>query len=350
MQKTFQKWLFLCIALAFLVVFSLSYFFQTRQARNNAISLMKMKIRDTKEQIQVNDANMLCVREMVTRASLAKARAFAEIVRLDAAMLTEQKRMTEVAGILDVDELYIIDDKGIIVRGTNTEMLGYDMASEPQSAEFMPAIGNPSFTCLQKLRPRGIDGKMFEYAGISRTDKTGIIQIGYQPHRLLKSIQITDIKNLSGGFRIGKHGKIIICQKDKIVSIDDENWLGKPISEYGVPEEKLIGESGEFVCNLKDAASSAHDADGELAQIRSRSYSGQTLCMFERFDDYIIIGMLPKTEMYLNRDSAMIEIIFFDFILFCLVFALVSWLVQRVVITPQCRRPARSAAISSILC
>ena len=331
MRKTFQKWLFLSIALAFVFEFTLTYFFQTRQGRGNAISLMRMKIEDTKEQIRVNDENMRCVRDIVTGDSLAKTRAFAEMIRLDPTLLTDEARLHEAAVQLDVDELHVSDAKGILIASIPRETVGYDMASNAQSAEFMPAISDKSFAYVQELRPRGVDGALFEYAGVARTDQEGIVQIGYQPHRLIEAMKVVDLENIATGFRIGREGRIVICRDDKIVSIDDKNWLDKPIADYGISPELFNGQSGDFECHLEGDPPQALD-NSELEKLRLRRYSGKALCLFERFNEYVILGILPKNEMYLNRDSAIREIILFNFLLFCVVFFLVSGLVQRVVI------------------
>ena len=44
---------------------------------------------------------------------------------------------------------------------------GMTWASNEQSKPFLEGITNPDFQFVQKVQPRGLDGKMFQYAGVA---------------------------------------------------------------------------------------------------------------------------------------------------------------------------------------
>lgn len=331
MRKTFQFWLFISVALVFLLTLSLSFFFQTRQANKSAVNLMKLKIDDTIAQIKTNRRNREAVRDIVRWNSSALLRSFGEIIRLDPAILEDGERMAALAETLGVEELHVSDEKGILIASVPSNVIGYDMNSQDQSRAFMKGIEDPDFLLIQDPMPRGVDQELFQYIGSGRKDRPGIIQIGYVPKWFYQVDDATNIKNLAAGFRIGKNGTILVARSGRIVSVDDERWLGRTVAEFGIPEDAVVGKAGSFPVRLpKDHVPSK--AAGRSVPSRNETEKIRILCLYKKFDDCLIFGILPEDEMYISRDTMVREIIFVNLLLFLVVFALVSALVDRIVI------------------
>lgn len=327
MRKTFQLWLFFCVAAAFLVTFAVSFLSQTRQADRNAAELIELKLRDAKEQIQINDRNLATIREIIYSAAMAKCHTFSELIKRDPTILDDQARLEKFAKTLDVDELHVSDGDGVLIASVPKEYRGYSMKESDQSAEFLPAISNPDFELMQEPRRKGIDNKLFQYAGVARIDEPGIVQIGFFPSRLEKAMELADVKNLAAGFRIGTHGTILLSQNNVIVSDSDE-WLGKSLADRGIDEKNVVGTSGRFRCIIADSPIFGESGDKRPMQLIER----QTLCLYEHFDGYTLLGLLPENEMYISRDQTLLEIILFNVVLFAVVFGIVSVMVDRIVI------------------
>lgn len=311
MQKTFQKWLFLFVAMAFAVTFCLSFYIQTRQAQENACRLIYLKIQDAIEQVDQNGRNQQMQREIRKSQSLAKARALAWMIRISPSILENRAEMEKIRVALDVDELHVSDEKGILVFSDPPSIQGYDMGSQEQSRVFLPAIHDPEFALFQDLQAKGIDGTPFQYAGVARLDKPGIVQIGYVPERFYENEKITSLENLAKGFRIGKEGRLLIAKDGKIVSIEREEWLEKSLDDFGIPDSISKQSRGKFFLKL----------DGV-----------RKIGAFQKHGDYLIAGTLPDNEVYLSRDVLAIELVIFYLVLFTVVFVLVSHLVERIVI------------------
>lgn len=311
MQKTFQKWLFLFVAVVFVVTFALSFYIQTRQAQENACRLIHLKIQDAIEQLEQNCQNQQLQRELRERQSLAKAKALAWMIRLSPSLLENRAEMEEIRKILDVDELHVSDGRGILIFSNPASNEGYDMASREQSRVFLPAIRNPNFSLFQDLQAKGVDGKPFQYAGVARLDAPGIVQIGYVPERFYENEKITSLENLAKGFRIGEEGRLLIAKEGKIVSIEREEWLGKSLERFGIPEDMAQNPQGTFFLKLEGI---------------------QKIGAFQKHGEYLIAGTLPNNEVYLSRDVLAWELVIFYLILFSVVFVSVSQLVERIVI------------------
>lgn len=312
MRKTFLTWLLLFMAAAFLAAFLISYNIQTKQAYNNAEKLIYLKIDDVIKQIDVNNKNLREIRRETDSNALAKTRAFAAMLKINPALVYDFKELGNIRRLLDVDELHIINNKGILISGTVKEYYGYDMASDPQSRAFMKAIADKSFELAQDPQPKGINKEMFQYVGVARKDAPGIVQIGYRPEKLFHAMEVADVKNLAPGFRVGSFGSVLIAKKSgEIISIADSRYLGKTVYDLGFENNKLTGSSGSFI---------------------AKTSLGEQLVSYKVSGDYLIIGQLPTDEMYLSRNNTVTTLVLFNVLLFAVIFLLVAKLVQIVVI------------------
>jgi serine phosphatase RsbU (regulator of sigma subunit)/anti-sigma regulatory factor (Ser/Thr protein kinase) len=310
-RKTFQKYLFIFMAVAFVITFSLSFYIQTQQAKVNSEEIINLKIEDAKKQIIQNNSSLATIRQDSDKSAIRKARICAYILSLYPGAVKNADSLYKLTKMLDVDEINVVDGRGFITASTRTEFIGFDMKSGKQSGYFMRLLDQDT-QLVQDLQAISYDrATIMQYAGVRRTDMPGFIQIGYFPQRVVEAMRVADIRNLAAGFRIGAGGEIFVCKDGIIESINDASWLNKPARDYGV--------------NIKDEKA-------------GRSFTAniggfKKLCIFKEFQGYTIVGTLPVNEMFTSRNSTAVELVIFNFILFGVVFALISWLVQRVVIS-----------------
>lgn len=312
MRKTFLVWLLVFLTFAFILAFLISYYIQSGQAYKNAEKLIYLKIDDVIKQVAINSNSLLEIRRESDSNALAKVRSLAKMIEMNHAIIYDSRQLEEIRQLLRVDEIHISDAKGILIAGTMKDYIGYDFASDKQSAAFLPAISNKQFELAQDPQPKGINKEIFQYVGVARRDLPGIVQIGYVPQRLEQAMKVVDMKNLATGFRIGNLGSVLIAMKTgKIISIADEKFLGKTIYDYGFTHKNIQGDSGSFI---------------------GRFSGNKALIAYKAMKDYLIIGGLPTNEMYLSRDSSITVLIIFNILLFSIIFILVAKLVQVVVI------------------
>lgn len=313
MRKTFAKWLLLFISIAFLVTFSAAYYLQTEQATANSVRMIELRIQDAKKQIRQNTIDLAVISVENDALARNKASKLAEMLELDKSMLTDIKQLELVKILIAIDEINIVDGSGIIVASTMPSYLGFNMSSGTQSREFNDELltgKNVSF--VQEMGAITYNSsKVMQYAGNIRYGEKGYVQVGYIPERLISAKKIADISNLAPTLRVGSSGKIIICQKDKIVSIDNQALLGKNIREYGI--------------NLSNSRA------GELINLKINNID--SIALYDTFDKYTILGLIPTDEMFLSRNNSIKELIVFNLLIFIVVFFLVRYLIQKVIIT-----------------
>lgn len=310
MKRIFQKWLFLFVLTAFAVTCGAVFFLQTKEAERAAREIIQLRIDDAKAEVVRNSNNLLMIKIQNRVDAIAKARSFAAILagRRDKADVEELRRLLRV---LNVDELNVIDGKGIIISSSVPQYIGYDMSSAAQSAEFMDIIKDPDKEIVQEPRAIGFDaGIRMQYAGVALLNAKGVAQIGYRPQRLMRAMELADIASAAVKFRIGRGGGILIAKDDAVLASEPISYVGKKLAEIGVTDEEILSE------NLFDAV-----MQGE-----------RQLCVSEAYGDLRIVGYMPEPEIYAGRQARMMTLTLCLLLIFIAIFVLISKLVQDVVI------------------
>ncbi len=289
MKKLFQKWLLVFVAGAFLLTFGISWWIHSSLARNSAIELLRIKLDDARRQVERTQANLDTVVQMSNSAALSKARAFARLVAADPSILKNRESLEKIRKDLDVDELHVSDEKGILIASIPQSYEGYDMAESEQSGEFLGALKDPDFALVQNPMPNGILKILFQYAGVARMDQPGIVQIGYRPERVEEASKVADVQYIASSFRIGHEGTL------------------------------RISEAGDSALNREEV-------------FRKTIDGVPSLCLSIPCGKYLLTGNLPEAEMYVSRNSVLRILVIANLVLFGVIFLLVSILLQKVVI------------------
>ncbi|MDR2550509.1 MAG: SpoIIE family protein phosphatase [Desulfobulbus sp.] len=310
MLRIFQQWLLVCMIAVFTFSFGIIFWDQTHQAEKNAAALIRAKIGDTLAQLAVNAESASALRGITDRAATAKARAFAELLRLDPSLARDNGRLEALTSMLDVDELHVCDRSGIITASSHKDLVGYDMKTSPQSLEFMPAVQSQAFSLVQPPMPRGAGGMLYQYAGVGRLDQPGIVQVGFYPHRLQTALAVAGAENISNGLRIGSGGSILILRDGTVIGSALRQWIGRSTEDFGLP------------------AATPHDAAARWTRGAGENF----LYAVSGYGEYTILGLLPKNEVYAGRNAGALYLVAGNLLLFGVLFLLVSLLVRKTVV------------------
>lgn len=295
MKRIFQIWLSIFVTIAFITTIALSWSLQTSVIRKNAYKLLSVNIEDAKLRLEKSNENLEYVLKQTEDYLRSVVRGWEKTIEIDPTIVGDQARMQDFADTFGVKELHVSDENGILIASIPQSLVGFDMNSTDQSAEFMPALTDKNFEYIQKPRPNGAYGKLIQYGGIARQDKPGIVQVGIIPSYVGRAATLADRSNISSSFIIGHKGELHIYKR----------IAGKL---YG------FNENGEYFRE--------EDVDEVKSLVLSKVYG-----------DYVITASIPKDEVFIERASVLRFLSIGNFILFIVVFLLVSYLLQRIVIS-----------------
>ena len=302
--NTFQRWLLICIVVAYLVTSSFTFVLQNGMVKIETQEVFTRAINDVETDIKgKSDAQLLFIAENVKKEYESDTNA----------------SLQNLADKYGVKEINVVNANGIITNSTEADVINnYDMNSKAQSKEFVDTLKTQD-SFVQKYSPRGKDGSVWrKYAAIN-LDKGGFIQVGYdveQFHKMLNEFVVDVTKNR----HVGTGGFVAVCD-DKLSLVIDNDYTGLHISTIGInpPEEMKAGKTAT-------ALYYADVVDGKT------DLSERYIYVFKFVEGYCIIAAMPEAEAMFMRDASLYTSIFMQVLIFAALFIFIYILIKRVII------------------
>ena len=298
--NTFQRWLLLCIAVAFFVTSAFTYILQNGMVKIETQKLFTTAINDVEADVRGKSNTQLL--------------GLAEAVR---GAYESGKTLDEIAIEYDVAEINVVNNEGAITDSTDKKVIGtYNMNDEDQSREFVEKMATEEYF-VQEYCQRGEDSSWRKYAAVRLPG--GFIQVGYnadQFHDMLDGFVVDVTKNR----HVGTGGFVAVLDENLALVIDNE-YSGRDVSVIGIdpPSEMLDGKT----------ASALYDADiiDEKTEM-----SAKYVYVFKFVEGYCIIAAMPESEAVFMRDASLYTSIFMQIIIFATLFVFIYILIKRVII------------------
>ena len=256
MKKIFTKNLCIYMVSALLVVVLGIFSMQTltnqwanTKNSNDKLSLVKEKLAGNQQEIEH-------LKESMGEDNLSKTKAFAQMIQMQPSIIFDKTKLNELKEELNVNELHIIDENGIITHSTIDEYVGFDMGSGEQSAEFLKIVDDPTMVIVQEPQLNAAEGILMQYVGVGRKDAKGLVQVGIRPEVLENLLIGTSmdkvLKEIDFGstgyiFAIDKETKLVTAHKDSSLVGKDAKEVGLDISGAGKGKVKVNGVTGYYV-------------------------------------------------------------------------------------------------------
>lgn len=284
MKKMFAKKLLTYMLAAFVVTIVFIFVLQTIVAQNTNSTSSAEKLNLVKEKLTSNDSEIEKLTNSLSENNLAKTRAFADILASDETVLTKEKRLQEICEELMVNELHVIDEKGIITHSTIDKYVGFDMNSGEQSAAFMVIVDDPTIEIVQEPQENVAEGTVIQYIGVARKDAKGLVQVGIQPEILEETLANTKINVVLKDIDYGDNGYVYAIDKEsgQILSHPNEALIGTGATEAGMTVAEGNGKAR---------------IDGVKGYYRTEEYNGMLIGTF-----------LPSGEYYATRTNQTIVV------------------------------------------
>jgi len=229
-----------------------SYFFTGQLIESNMSQLSGSKLNEIQNIMFDKRAEESITKHEINRGYIEKAKIMANVIKQNPGILSNNSALFDMASSLGVDEIHITDENGVIRWGTVASSYGYDLNSDENMGPFLEGLTNTAFEFVQEPTARTTDKVLFQYAGVGRKDKPGIVQVGITASNLLNELKKLDISSISKDTAFGAKGMVIIVNKDTdvIVSHKDESIRSKKAAEFDWGKRIRESEAGEFTYSL----------------------------------------------------------------------------------------------------
>ena len=302
--NTFQRWLLLCIVIAYVVTSTFTYILQNGMVKIETQKVFTAAINDVEADVRgKSNAQLLNIAKQVKQE-----------YEQDTAI-----SLQELAQKHDIIEINVVDADGMIINSTEADVIGnYDMNSKAQSKEFVDMLKIQD-TFVQEYSPRGKDETVWRKYAAVKLSSGGFIQVGYdaeQFHEMLNEFVVDVTKNR----HVGTDGFVAVCDNKLSLVIDNE-YAGFPISVIGIspPAEMKEGKTAT-------ALYYADIVDGKTEGSLRHMY------VFKFVEGYCIIAAMPESEAMFMRDASLYTSIFMQVLIFAALFIFIYVLIKRVII------------------
>ena len=304
LSASFQKWLLLIVAIAFVITLVFLWGYQTKLFTDSAENLLDTYIKDVKQDIaDTSDKNLL----VVTHAVATELNGTQEITN---------ELLAEMLDKYNVSEINYVDTSGIIAASSNESFVGFNMSTNGQQpAEFMALLGALT-EYVQGYQPIAYDSDIYrKYAGVSLA-YGGFVQVGYDEDAYYEAMG-TAVTEVVKNRRVGEDGFLIVTDSEWNIVSDRSNNSGQPVTivtamtqNIAEIENKTMFEEGIYI-------------DGAF----QRSF-----CMFDENEGFQIIAVYPYSEAMVSRDVSINVFTVLQVVIFGALFALIYILVRKLVV------------------
>ena len=308
--QTFQRWLLLCIILAYAVTSIFTYNLQTgiaeTQVEENFTTSMTDVVKDVKSK---SDSAILNVAKKVKQ----------EYVYDNGVDLSTLLQGDDVIGDkYEICEINIVGNDGIIKKSTDkaNEGFNFNETDDEQPKEFLVLLGETE-QLVQDFTENAL-GELRKYAGLKTED--GFIQVAYNQAQFRETID-NFIIDVTKNRHVGATGFIAVCDENlKIVSETDVN--GEHISVLGIIPSK----------NMQDGKTEEKIFETEILNPYNNKSQGDYIYVYTFKEGYCIIAAMPTEEVTIMRDVSIMLSSFMQVLIFAALFLLLYLLIKKIII------------------
>lgn len=287
------------VAVGFVATVGFTFVLQHNIVVTDAHDTLAIATADAQEDIRdASDANLLSL----TRQAAQR------IPSVDAAKDID---LEQLARELNVSEVNIVDDKGMVAYSSDPSIVGFDMSSGEQSRAFLillPGVGSTSFT--QEYQPKAADATVWrKYSGVSIPG--GFVQLGYDSSQFLGDIA-SQVQASVRNRHVGKDGFFLVLgEGGKIAGLGDRINLAD-VNPDALMQQMATQEVGTM--------------------FRVDVHGVRYFAMYADVEGFRIVALLPLIEAVQARDLAVLVTSYMEVIVFAALFIAIYVLIRHVVV------------------
>lgn len=312
MQKIFRRYLIIIMSAAIFLIMAGNCIFQVRALERQQYSSFSEKISQVIHTMENNQTEMADIERNLDEDYLTRAKAAAYVFEQNEDVLHDVKELQNLARLLDVDELHVIDENGILVYSSVPKYIGLNFYDHDQTREFVKILESDEETYLiQETRPNAAEDKIMKYIGVSRKDQKGIIQIGLKPVRQLEAEERNTYAYIFSRFPTDTGEEYFVVSYDTGELLGHTNGVSEENQNVHVIERMTDCEKGAF----------KKMEDGKIKYIVTR-----------RYEDVLIGVSVSVEKMFSKLWEDMIITFVYLLFLEIMIVMLLNYLVKKKVV------------------
>lgn len=298
MRKIMNFYIAVIMTITATMLMVVNYAVQLNLAEKGVYETAVTELNRIADKVEANKEALAELQDTLAEDYLTRAKMFRYVIEQNPEILNSQSELQRVKFLLNVDELHVIDDNGVIIAGTIPQYIGMDFHTTEQTKEFLKILEDPTYELVQDVQPNGAEQKIFQYIGVARRDAPGIVQVGLSPTRLLEARSRNNLGNIYQDIQEEHNARIFAADTEtgEILAHVDESKAGKNMKDFGF--------TGQYYETFKDGA--FLEAEGKDTYFVMKKYDNMILgygqekkVLLERIYTNMLITMLSILSCFI---------------------------------------------------
>lgn len=314
MQKTFIKYTVCIITSAIGVILFINFLFNLRLLKSQQFDTFSTKMEQMIHTLENNQMELNLLKESLDEDYLTRAKAAAYVMDRQKDVSMDVEQMQYLANLLNVDELHIIDENGIIVSGSVSKYVGIDMADHKQTRPFLDLLGrgDEDAYLIQEAQPNAAENKIMQYVGVARKAQVGVVQVGFTPTRQMEAQSRNTYDYIFSKFPTD---------------------IGEEFFVVDSSTGEVLGHSSGLDQNFQAECYQLESLQGCAQGAYRKSADGKTMYVVSRpYEDVLLCAVLPKSILFEKLWKNMIITFIYLLLVETIVILLLNYLVRKKVI------------------
>lgn len=314
MQKTFIKYVVVILTSAIFLILVIDVLLNKHTLENQQFNSFQAKIEQVTHTLENNRRELALLKNNLDKDYLIRAKAASYVVDRQEEVSMDVSKMKYLAELLDVDELHIIDENGIIASASVPQYVGIDMADDKQTRPFLDLLDSDSEDAylIQDPQPNAAEGKVMQYVGVARKDQKGVVQVGFEPKRQMEAQSRNTYDYIFSRFPTDEGEELFVVDSETGKVLGHSEGIQRDFAEQYYQLSSLLAcERGAYQAGT----------DGKQRYVVSRKY-----------EDVLICAVLPAEVLWGKLLSDTFLTFIYLFLIETAVVLLLNYLVRRKVI------------------
>lgn len=189
MQKTFMKYTIAIMIAASLLILFINFLFNLHMLEAQQFATFRTKIEQVIHTLETNQMELEMMSDSLDEDYLTRAKAAAYVLDSQPEAALDEAKLQYLAALLNVDELHVIDENGMIAAASISKYVGMDMDDHEQTRAFLAVLESEKEDAflVQDAMPNAAEGRIMKYVGVARKGQKGVVQVGFAPTRQLEA-------------------------------------------------------------------------------------------------------------------------------------------------------------------
>lgn len=314
MQKTFIKYVFVIVTAAIFLILFFNLLFTFHSLETQQFETFLAKTEQVIHTLETNQTELEMMNENLDEDYLTRAKAAAYVLDRQQEVSMDVEQMQYLAELLNVDEVHLIDENGIIVSASVSQYIGIDMDDHEQTRAFLALLESEEEEAwlIQDAMPNAAENKIMKYVGVARKTQKGVVQVGFEPTRQMEAESRNTYEYIFSKFPTDVGEELFVVDRTSGKVLGHSGGMDREFQADCYQLDRLMGSlQGDFI----------QGESGRDMYVVSREYGDVLICAALPGD--ILLGKLMG-----NTFNTFMYLLFVEMA----VILLLNYLVQRKVI------------------